>query len=327
MVQFLDTQQAGGSGYLVGLDIGGTKTAVVVADLQESIVAEGVVATRVDSPEAFLDSVIEGIDRTLTGAGIPAGAMLAVGAGIPGQVDPIRGTVQYAVNLNLVEFPLGAMLSARYQAPVVLENDVRLAAAGVYDMLRRREALQHLAYVSIGTGIAAGLVLNGRLYRGAGGMAGEIGHMLVEPGGALCACGAHGCLETIVSGPAIARQAAPALQAADYHPPFTAEQVFHAATRGSTAVQQVLQRVGHYLAQTIQWIVLTYDVEKVVLGGGVTSAGAAFMDPVLSELSRLRASSPLANVMLAPDKVLSWSSKTNAGTWGAILLAREALAN
>lgn len=310
----------------MGLDIGGTKTAVMIADLQQTIVAEGVVATRTASADAFLESVVEGIERTFAAAGIPSGAVAALGAGVPGQVDPVRGTVQHAVNLNLVEYPFGPALSARFGAPVVLENDVRLAAVGVYDTLRRRGPLDHLAYVSIGTGIAAGLVLHGRLYRGAGGMAGEIGHMLVEPDGELCACGARGCLETIVSGPAIARQAAPALQAAGYYPPFTAEQAFGAATRGNTAVQQLLQRVGRYLARTIQWLVMTYDVERVVLGGGVTSAGAAFMDPVLSELSRLRAASPLANAMLAPDKVLQWSSKTNAGTRGAILLAQEALA-
>lgn len=327
MTHYLDTSRAAGSGYLVGLDIGGTKTAVMIADLQQTIVAEGVVATRTESAGAFLEGVIEGIERTFAGAGIPSGAVVALGAGIPGQVDPMRGTVQHAVNLNLVEFPFGAALGARYAAPVVLENDVRLAAVGVYDTLRRREPLNHLAYISIGTGIAAGMVLHGRLYRGAGGMAGEIGHMLLDSDGELCACGAHGCLETIVSGPAIARQAAPALQAAGYHPPFTAEQAFGAASRGNTAVQQVLQRVGNYLARTIQWLVMTYDVEKVVLGGGVTSAGAAFMEPVLSELSRLRAASPLANAMLAPDKVLLWPSKTNAGTWGAILLAQEALAN
>lgn len=313
-------------GVLVGLDIGGTKTAVTIANHQRAILSELVVPTQVASEAQFMESITAGINAALADNGRGPNDVLAIGAGVPGQVDPATGTVQHAVNLNLVEFPLGEALGGPYRAPVVVENDVRLAAVGVYDTLRQQAPLQHLAYVSVGTGIAAGLVLHGRLYRGANGMAGEIGHMLLEPDGERCACGARGCLETLVSGPAIARQAAPALRAAGFQPPYTAEHAFTAASAGVTAVQQVIQRVGRTLARAIQWLVMTYDVEKVVLGGGVTRAGTAFMEPVLSELSHLRTSSPLAESLLLPEKVQWWPAVVNAGTRGAILLAQEALA-
>jgi predicted NBD/HSP70 family sugar kinase len=144
-------------------------------------------------------------------------------------------------------------------------------------------------------------------------MAGEIGHMVVEPDGALCNCGAHGCLETIVGGRGIIQQAITAeLFPTDV--PFTAHHVYQAAQEGNR----------EYLGRAVQWLILTYDVEKVVFGGGVTGAGEAFLQPLLQTLSRLQVESSLGSLFSA-EKIALLPAGYNAGLWGAVHLAQEAV--
>ncbi len=175
-----------------------------------------------------------------------------------------------------------------------------------------------MAYLSIGTGIAAGVILNGQLYRGANGMAGEIGHITIDPAGERCACGQIGCLETIAAGPAIVRQAERAGWVVTH-----AGEVYAAAQNGHPLAQAIINRVSESLSRALQWLVMTYDVEKLVLGGGVTSAGTAFLEPIFQALARLRADSPLAQALLPDTKLSLLPTGFNAGAWGAIALAQQ----
>ncbi|HFQ93157.1 MAG TPA: ROK family protein, partial [Anaerolineae bacterium] len=180
----------------VGLDVGGTKTEALLVDERQRPLAQAQCPTDTGSPEGVMASIVTAVNTALKEAGIVSAQIGAIGIGVPGLVRPQDGAVQLAANLNLREYALAEAVTAVFQAPVVLENDVRLAAIGAYQHLRAQQPIQHMAYLSIGTGIAAGVALNGRLWRGAHGMAGEIGHIVVEPDGAVCACGQRGCLET-----------------------------------------------------------------------------------------------------------------------------------
>ncbi|MCA9968747.1 MAG: ROK family protein [Anaerolineales bacterium] len=304
----------------IGLDIGGTKTAVLVADGAQRVLAQARGATQADTPAALLAATRRLVCDALAAAGLTAAQVAAIGVGVPGQVNADSGEVLLAVNLNLTNYPLGSALAEACGAPCLVENDARLAAVGAYAWLAARQPVRHVAYLSVGTGISAGFVLDGALYRGAHGLAGEIGHVVVEPDGARCGCGARGCLETIVSGPAIARQGAAVLP-----PPCTAADVYAAARQGHPGAQAVVQRVSGYLARAIQWLLMTTDVEKIVIGGGVAGAGAAFLDPILHELARLRGHSPLFQTMLRDDKLVLLPPDYNAGTWGAVRLAQQAI--
>ena len=194
----------------VGLDIGGTKTAALVADGTGPLV-EVTRPTDVASPARLVAGIVATVRQAL-GQLEPGRQLLAVGAGVPGLIDPAGGTVRMAVNLNLVEpYPLRDALEQALGVPVALENDVRVAALGAFHWARSRSDIGSLAYLSIGTGIAAGLVLDGKLYRGAQGMAGEIGHIPIDSAGPRCGCGQYGCLEAIAAGPAIAAFAATAM--------------------------------------------------------------------------------------------------------------------
>ena len=249
------------------------------------------------------------------------GDVTGVGLGVPGQVNPESGVVRMAVNLNLSSFPLGMALAGRLRTHVSVENDVRLAALGLYHHLRQQRPLESLAYVSVGTGIAAGIVDDGVLLRGANGMAGEIGHMVFDPTGERCLCGLHGCLETIVSGPAIARQAASFFNGEDRE--LTSADVYAAAIAGNLQAQQLVQRVSVYLARALHWLVMSYDVEQIILGGGVAGAGEPFWQPILSELSIMCEQSTLARTMLPQGKISLFSGTENPGIWGATFLAQQ----
>lgn len=304
----------------IGLDIGGTKTAALVVDNAGQALGEVVRPTDVATPDRLVAGIVATVDRALAAAGATRADLVAAGVGVPGQVDPQTGTVSLAVNLHLGEpYPLRDGLQAALGVPVTLENDVRTAAWGAFHQANAGQPIASLAYLSIGTGIAAGLVLDGRLYRGAHGMAGEIGHIPVDPAGPRCRCGAYGCLEMFAAGPAIAAQAA-AVWPAGSHPPQTTE-VYALADAGQPAARAIVERAAGFLARAVYLLVMTYDVERVVLGGGVTRAGAPFERPLRHALAALRADSSLAASMLADEKIVVAPANFNAGVVGAVYLA------
>ena len=313
----------------VGVDVGGSKVAVLVVDAQRRVRGRATMPTDVSGPKRTLASIVGAIRQAIQAANAHEDEIAAIGLGIPGRVNPETGVVQLAVNLNWNELPVGALLESELGAPCFLENDVRAATSGVYHY-NGNHTLQSMAYVSIGTGIAAGLIINGALYRGSSGMAGEIGHMVIDPHGPRCQCGAHGCLETFAAGPAIARLGRQAVESGvatllkDFDP-LTAENVYQAARQGDAAAQAIVDKVGSYLGQALQWMVTAYDVERIVLGGGVARAGEAFWQPILRELDRQRQASPLASEMLASEMFHLLPADYDAGIWGAVALAQHGL--
>jgi glucokinase len=321
------------SGLLLGLDIGGTKTAVLLVNRSWQVLGQVIRPTVTSSAEALVAAVMVAIEETLDQAGVLPDQLSATGIAVPGLVEAGLGIVKLAVNLKLVDYPLGPVLAGRLGASCTLENDVRSAALGAYRYVNQNEPLRHLAYLSIGTGIAAGVILDGRLYKGASGMAGEIGHVIFEPDGPICGCGQAGCLEALASGTAIARQARERMspENQDHNVAgalgglrkFTSEAVFEAAGQGDLIAADILQQTGRYLARAIQMLIMVYDVEKVVLGGGVSQAGQAFLDPLLIELADIRSQSTLATTMLADDKISLLPAGYNAGAWGAIMMLVE----
>ncbi|WP_420628912.1 ROK family protein [Candidatus Leptofilum sp.] len=306
----------------VGLDVGGTKTAALLVDGNNNLLGQATLPTHATNPDELLATLTRAVHATLTEADATPQQIESIGLGVPGQVEPATGIVQLAVNLNLQTYPLGPAVSSRFKVPTFLENDGRAAAIGAFNHVRQMEPVQTIAYFSIGTGISAGLVLNGRLYRGYNGMAGEIGHILVEMDGEPCKCGLRGCLETIVSGPAIVRQfltANPQAESQIQH----AGDVYRLAGDGHPVAQKVIRHVSQYLARAIQWLIMTYDVEKVVLGGGVARSGQRFVEPILRELAALRQQSSLAAKLLLDEKLHLISPDFNPGLWGAVQLAKQ----
>jgi predicted NBD/HSP70 family sugar kinase len=312
---------------LAGIDIGGSKIAVLLADRDMAVHGRHLARTEVGAPGRAVDQIVDALDAALETAGARRGDVAAVGVGVPGRVDTATGTVSLAVNLGWERLPLGAGLGARLGLPVRVENDVRAAAAGLHER-RVFGPVDDLAYLSIGTGISAGVVLGGRLHRGPRGMAGEIGHVVLDSAGPRCGCGLRGCFEVLASGPAIAARVETALgegQGSSLHArrPVTAVDVFDHAASGDPLALEVVEAVGGWVARAVHELVMAYDVRRVALGGGVASAGATFLAPIVRGLDRLRDASPLAAEALPADVVDLLGPDAETGTWGALVLARS----
>jgi glucokinase len=321
---------------IVGVDIGGTKTAMLVTDPDGSVRVRSLAPTAVGSPDRAADAIASLVQGALDQAAADPDDVAALGVGVPGRVDRETGHVTHAVNLDWHDLPLGPRLETRLGIPTVVENDVRAAALGLH---RRRlfGSVESLALLAIGTGISAGVVLDGRLHRGSLGLAGEIGHVVIDPNGPRCACGNTGCFEAIAAGPAIvARTRAGWAERRNGHAAGAddprrglggAEGVFAAAAAGDDVALAVLETTGGAIAWGIHLLALAYDVERIVLGGGVSHAGEPFIAPIRRGLDRYRAVSPLAAEVLRPDLVELLPPGADAGAWGAVTIARDALAH
>ncbi|MCX7523337.1 ROK family protein [Microbacterium sp. STN6] len=272
----------------LGIDIGGTKTdAVAVLD-------DGTTSTRIRlatgfGPEAVTASAIASIVQVCELTGTDAAALESIGIGIPGFVEG-GSLVHHAVNLGVESLDLGGAVSRRFGVATVVENDVKAAALGAYHVLGLEGSM---AYLNLGTGLAAGLVVNGRLWRGAYGTAGEIGHIPIDPAGVLCACGQHGCLETVASGSGVARL----WRTDDEHP---ARALMAAALARDEEALIVARRLFEGIASAVRVLVLTVDVDTVVIGGGLSHLGDALVAGVSGVLAEWASSSAfLASLHLA----------------------------
>lgn len=187
----------------LGIDIGGSSVVAVARSVSGAeIVDRHHIRTVMDGGPQVAAAALDAVSA------LGVTDVVGIGIGVPGQVDNTTGAVRLAVNLGIGAegFDLAHVVSEEVDRPVMVENDVRAAALGARETFRLHgETLENLALVSIGTGISAGVVVGGALVRGATGMAGEIGHVVVAEEGPLCVCGQRGCLETVAAGPAIGR--------------------------------------------------------------------------------------------------------------------------
>lgn len=268
----------------LGIDIGGTKTAAVIIDADGSVGNEQSTPTGF-GPEAVVESTVSTVLRMAASAGMPVAGFESIGIGIPGAVDSDAGSVSHAVNLGLDALAIGPVLAERLGVPVRIENDVNAAAVGAYHLLSPNAEYKAMAYLNLGTGLAAGLVLDGQLWQGARGIAGEIGHIPVDPEGVLCACGQRGCLETVASGSSL-------LRSWPTEDPQPAHALFTAADAADPAALRVKQRFVESVAAAVRVLVLTVGVDAVVIGGGLSGLGDRLANDVRSVLAHWSDTSP-----------------------------------
>ncbi len=306
----------------LGVDIGGTKIHATAFDDRYRALAEVRTLTDVgfDRPDQRLaGQVIEVIDRVWTDCGRPT--IQGIGIGVPGVVDPERGLVRAAVNLGIGSsrpLDLAAKVADVFTVPCRVDNDVNVAALGARQLLD--PDLPDLAYLSVGTGVAAGVILDGRLRRGHAGVAGEIGHFPVDPAGPLCRCGLNGCLEVTASGAAIQRLwpteagRSPARELTD------------AADAGDPDAVWVRHRLGRQLATAVYLLAITYDVGVIVIGGGVAELGEQLMAVITDGIDDMAKRSDLVSMLALGDRLSLKPDGPVAAVGAAVLVAgREQL--
>lgn len=279
----------------IGIDIGGTKVAAGIVDRDGAILATGRAPIVKDSHETILASVCTVVDELLSQA---AERPAAIGVAVPGTVDRDKGVAVSAVNVGWQDLPLVSLLQDRYGLPGVIANDANAGAWGEYAFGSGSDS-ENLVYITVGTGIGGGIIEAGRVVRGSG-SAGEIGHILVNPGGPLCNCGVHGCLESLAAGPGIARrgkQAAAKEPTAIVHrltdgniENLTSVTVHDAAEAGDPVMQAVRDDTTRWLAIGCQICHQLFAPECIVFGGGVMQDGGSLLQGIRNWYQRLAGS-------------------------------------
>jgi glucokinase len=281
------------SNFAIGVDLGGTNLRIAAVDEQGRLMEKVTLGTKtVLGRDHVLNDMCEAI-RHASDKYKGAGELLGVGIGVPGIIDMQTGMMRESPNLpGWADYPVRSEIEKRLGAPVILENDANVAALGE-KWLGAGRHVGDMAMLTLGTGVGGGLVLGGKIWHGMTGMAGEFGHMTVDPEGQLCGCGNHGCLEQYASATAIMRMAremiatgaAPGLaKAASADPEFSAREIYNLAIQGDEQARRIFRRVGSALGIALATMVNGLNLEMYVIGGGVCSAWEAFSPTIFEEL-------------------------------------------
>ncbi|GAA2842339.1 putative NBD/HSP70 family sugar kinase [Leucobacter komagatae] len=296
----------------IGLDIGGTKIEGIALDPSGEIVARALVPT-VPGPEGVLSASAELVTRLARESGHALASFAGVGIGIPGQVDRATGTVRNAYNMGLSSLALGPELAALVGVPVSVDNDVTAAAIGAASIMRLEGTV---AYLNLGTGLAAGITVDGVPVRGADGFAGEIGHLAIDPRGRACPCGQRGCLETVASGSALKTY----WPAGGEHPGRT---LVAAVAAGDAEAKQALDFLIDGAAQTIRVLGLTVNPGAFVVGGGLRLLGAPLFDGIRAQLAEWSEASEFIAALRFPERLLVLPEGSPAAAIGAAVAVNE----
>jgi glucokinase len=256
------------SGVTIGVDVGGTTVAAGLVTADGQVLEDVQAPTHARGPGSALETIVEVLDRLRDRARTRGVAVSGVGVGIPGTVDAERGVVGVDVNYvpELAGAPLAERLGARVDAPVFVDNDVNALVLAEWTWGAGRGA-RSLVMLALGTGVGGGIVLDGRLQRGAAGSAGELGHVPIDFDGPPCICGGRGCLKAFVSGTDIARRAEERLG----RPVGTAE-VFQLAATGQAEAAAIVDEVCRALGAGLAVIVNGLNPERVLLAGSVAKS-------------------------------------------------------
>jgi glucokinase len=267
---------------VLGIDVGGTTFTVVLCDADGRVVAAADDAMPLGMPPAAAMKTVAAVARDVAvRAGVSPSDLAGAGLAVPGHLDVSRGIVRMAPNLpGWLDVPVGAIVADTLGVPVAVEHDVRMAALAEARLGAGR-GVACFVCVTVGTGVGAAIVLDGRLHRGAADAAGEIGHVPVPGDGAACGCGRHGCLETMASGRALAVRA----RAAGANVA-TAADVFAAAATGDATCVCIVADAVAALAAGLTILVNVLNPAVVAIGGGVAVAGAALLDPLRAAVRR-----------------------------------------
>jgi glucokinase len=295
-----------------GIDIGGSGTkACLVADTRP--IGTTALPTEMTAADSLGNLVITALKRTLTEAGRDLDQVTSIGIGVPGQVND--GIVRHAANLGIDEagFDLGGYVSSATQVATFVENDMRVAAYGAYTQsVSSQPGMKNLVYVGLGTGVSAGVVINGQVFRGSRGLAGEFGHVPMGTG-IPCACSSVGCLETVIGATALSKewQEAPV------------SSLFQSAAGGDARALALATRAIDHLAEAMWWLAATYDPDLFYIGGGVGAGAPSIRGMVATRWAEMAGASELARRVLDPDRIRMYDLEEPVGAYGAALLGAD----
>jgi glucokinase-like ROK family protein len=322
-------------GIVVGLDIGATHMSIVLANFAAQVIDEKEIPHPISAgPEASFVQADQSLREILSKNKINLESISSVGVGVPGPIVSDAGMVLAPpIMPGWDRFPIRDTLQKLWGHPVTLNNDAETGALGEWAFGAGR-GVRDLAYIKVGTGIGAGLLLSGHIYRGASGSAGEIGHLTMDENGPICNCGNTGCLEALAGGQAIARQAQEAVRRgqrtllASMGPveQLSAREVANAARRGDLVAQQIVAQAGGHLGVAIAGLVNLFNPSMVVVGGGVAQIGDLFLQPIRNAVQR-RSLPAAARIVKITMAVLGRRSSSMGSVVEALSIAMHHIAD
>jgi len=276
--------------HVLGFDLGGTKFAFGIVREDGAVVASGRVDTLADQgPAQAVNRAIAGARELLAANGFAPASLLGVGIASPGPLDIARGCVDGSPNLpGWTGFPIAGEISKAFGLPARIDNDANAAAVGEF-RFGAGKGFPNMVYVTVSTGIGGGVMVDGRLMRGANGNAAELGHLTLDIKGPACPCGGQGCFEKYASGTAIAARARAALAAgrasslaalAGGPDKVTSHHVLQALAQGDVLAREIWEETLEYLGRGFAVIINTFNPDRIVVGGGVTAAGDILFAPL-----------------------------------------------
>jgi glucokinase-like ROK family protein len=276
-------------GRVVGVDMGASHLNIILADFSARGTAE--IEIRLDinrGPHVCLAQMDELVRKLLHQNNVSLADVAAIGVGVPGPIVAEAGMVSGPpIMPGWDGYPIRDHLQGAWGCPVTLNNDAELGAVGEWAYGAGRGE-RNLAYIKVGTGVGSGLLLDGQLYRGATGSAGEIGHITIDENGPVCTCGNRGCLEAFAGGGAIARKAVDSVRRKQRtqlselveNPDFTAMDVMRAARHGDLVAQRIVSEAGTHLGTAIASMVNLFNPSMVVIGGSISQIGDLLLEPI-----------------------------------------------
>jgi glucokinase len=278
--------------FSIGVDLGGTNLRIAAISTDGQLLEKVTLGTNAQGPDHVVNEMCAAI-RQLTDKHRGGGSLLGAGIGIPGIIDLDAGVVRKSANLpGWSNYPVRAEIERRLGTRIFLENDAKVAALGEKWLGAGRDA-NDMAMITLGTGIGGCIILDGKIFHGMSGMAGEFGHVTIEPDGVPCGCGNHGCAERYASASAIARMVREAIasgeapmlaKAASSDAEFGPQSIYKLAMQGDEAAQRIFHRFGRYLGIMLAGLINVLNLEMFVIGGGVSSAWDAFAPRMFEEL-------------------------------------------
>ncbi|MGW3656527.1 ROK family transcriptional regulator [Streptomyces sp. NPDC005151] len=287
---------SGDAGIVIGVDFGHTHLRVAVGNLAHQVLAEESEPLDVDasSAEGF-GRAEQLVKRLIETTGIGPDKVIGVGLGVPGPIDVESGTLgSTSILPGWTGINPSEELATRLGVPVYVDNDANLGALGELVWGSGR-GVKDLAYIKVASGVGAGLVIDGHIYRGPGGTAGEIGHITLDESGPVCRCGNRGCLETFTA----ARYVLPLLQPS-HGPDLTMERVVQLAREGDPGCRRVIGDVGRHIGSGVANLCNLLNPSRVVLGGSLAEAGELVLGPIRDSVSRYAIPSAARQLSVLP---------------------------
>lgn len=310
--------------YRVGVDVGGTNVKIALVDKTGSIIYSNTTPTRAEMGyEYTISNIKQAIKDLMKETKTDKNSIEGIGFGFPGQIDCAEGIVRVLPNIpGWINVPVAKIMEKEFGIPTKVDNDVRCAALGEL-AFGAGKGCQNLICITVGTGIGSGLIINGKLVRGADNAAGEIGHIKLQMhDGPICGCGDAGCLEAFASGPSIVALAQEYIlggKSTKYrelaNPEITPYIVAEAAKQGDKVALKIFERMGEYIGIGLASVVNLLNPEKIVIGGGVADAGEILFTPLIKTLQKRAMPIQAKSVSVVPAQL-----GNAAGVIGASLL-------